>query len=195
VLGSAGVWPRFWARYPDREVRRGRYDVGAGFAAGMNVELFPALGAGLLGGLAMIAVRRAARAAGVGLRMDVIRLWGAFVGARGPEDRAFGWAVHLLASAVVGVLYALGFYVLGASDRLWLWGLIGALIHSAVAGVVVGFCPPMYREETSPRPGPFARNFGATDVVGFVAGHLVYGLAVGIAYGLLHPGGGPDLAF
>lgn len=161
----------------------------------MNLALVPAIAAGVLGGLAMIAVRRAARAAGAELRMDVIRLWGAFVGARGPDDRVFGWIVHVLASAVVGVLYAIGFQVAAASDRLWLWGLLGAVIHSAIAGVVIGFSPPMYREETSPRPGPFARNFGVTDVIGFVAGHFVYGLTVGIAYAFLRPGGGPELAF
>jgi membrane-bound metal-dependent hydrolase YbcI (DUF457 family) len=103
--------------------------------------------------------------------------------------------VHVLVSALVGVVYAFGFQLVGSSDRLWLWGLLGAVIHSVIAGLIIGFSPPMYREETSPRPGLFARNFGATDVIGFVAGHLVYGLTVGIAYAFMHTGGGAELAF
>lgn len=161
----------------------------------MNLEIVPAIVAGLLGGLAMTAAHRAAGALGARLRMDVLRLWGAFVAARGPDDRAFGWIIHLAVSAAIGIAYGLGFQILGASDQLWLWGLAGAVIHAAIAGLVISLSPPLYREEPSLRAGVFASGFGWTDTVGFVAGHMAYGVTVGIAYALLHSSGGVARAF
>ena len=164
----------------------------------MELDLGVAALTGLLAGIVMLATRVVLRAAGLPLRMDVLRMWSTMFRVHGGAARLFGMGMHLAVSAVVGLIYAVGLrYVFPADDALWLWGLLGGLIHYLVAGAFLAIAPAMNVEmpERIPAPGIFARRLGSFDVAAFLAGHLAYGVSFGILYALLHPAGGAGLAF
>lgn len=151
----------------------------------MQIEWWPAIVAGLVGGVVMVAVRWLIRGTGVDLRMDVARMWGTMFGLHGGGGYAAGWLVHLMMSVLVAVIYAFGFTLIGVPAQLgWLWGLVGGVVHWAVAGVVMAMLPVMHPEipERRAPPGPFVSGYGAPDMVGFLLGHLAFGLTVGIVY-------------
>ena len=159
----------------------------------MNLDAGAAVLAGLVAGVVMLAVRMAMRTAGIHLRMDVVRMWATFFRLAGTTGFTVGLAMHLLVSAGVGLVYALGLhYVFAATDALWLWGVLGGVIHYVIAGGFLAVAPDLNPEmpERIPAPGPYATRLGPRDVLGFLVSHLSYGLTWGVAYGLLHPGGG-----
>lgn len=147
--------------------------------------------AGAIGGIVMMAARLSLRAAGMPLRMDVIRIWGTLVGVnRPPVQRRVGIVIHIVVSAVVAMIYAVAFDAVGAGDPLALWGLLASLVHWVVAGMMMTVLPVAHPEIPSEREqaGAFVKNFGAPDVVGFLIGHVTYGVAVAIGYGWLATG-------
>jgi hypothetical protein len=156
---------------------------------GMEFELVPALTAGIVAGIAMILVRLGLRAAGIRLRMDVLLMWGTMLGQRGTSGRLVGWAMHLLVSIVIGVVYAAGFQILGvAEESAWVWGVLGGVVHWLFGGLFLAIVPQLHPEIPEGRgaPGPFARSYGALEVAAFIAGHLAYGVVFAISYALLH---------
>ena len=150
----------------------------------MAFELWPAVVAGAIGGAVMMVTRLALRAAGMPLRMDVTRIWGTLIGVQGQAQRPVGIVIHLLVSIVVGILYAVAFDIIRVSSDLLLWGLVASLLHWVVAGLMMTILPVAHPEIPSEREaaGAFAKNFGGPDVVGFLIGHLTYGLSVVAAY-------------
>jgi hypothetical protein len=154
----------------------------------MRFQLWPAMLAGLGGALAMAGLRVLMRAAGVDLRMDVLRMWGSMLKAHGRMGHLVGWVVHLMVSGSIGIIYAWVFDAFRVTNRLWLWGLLAAVIHWINAGLFLTIAPAMHPEipERNPVPGPFARNYGTADVLGFLVGHLGYGLSFGMLYDYLH---------
>jgi hypothetical protein len=161
------------------------------------IDISTAALAGLLAGAVMVAVRLAIRAAGVKLRMDVMLMWSTLFHVHGGAERLVGLGMHLAVSAVVGLLYASGLALLGVGDGLLLWGVIGALIHYLIAGAFLVIAPDMNRDmpEVIPAPGIFAMKLGIPDAIGFLAGHLGYGVSFTVLYGLLHPAGGSAVVF
>ncbi len=136
----------------------------------------------LIAGLAMSAVARGMKP--VGLEMDPHQMWATMLKAHGAAGYLLGFIVHLLLSAAVGLIYAVGFDLVGAEASLWAWGLLGGAIHWLIAGVVMGVIPAVLPEISERRraPGLFLKNFGMPDVPAFLADHLAYGLAFGIVY-------------
>jgi hypothetical protein len=61
----------------------------------------------------------------------------------GPAGYFAGFLFHQGIAVFAAILYALFFDIVGADDNLWLWGLIGALIHYALAGPVVAKIPSL----------------------------------------------------
>lgn len=162
----------------------------------MEPDLAAAGLAGLIAGAAMLLVRVSLRAAGLDLRMDVVRMWATIFRLRGGSGWMVGLVMHLVVSVAVGLVYAFGLrYIFNASDGLAVWGVIGGVIHYVIAGVFLTIAPDLNPEmpQRVPAPGMFAGRLGGADVAGFLAGHLAYGLAFGIAYAVLHPAGGGAL--
>ena len=161
----------------------------------MTLDAGAAALAGLVAGVVMVVFRMGIRAAGVALRMDVIRMWVTMFRLRGTLGWVAGLAMHVLVSAGVGLFYAIGLQLLGAEDALWLWGLLGGSIHYAIAGLFLAVAPDLNPEmpDRIPAPGAFASRLGTADVAGFLVGHLAYGVAFALTYGLLHAAGGPDI--
>lgn len=164
----------------------------------MPFEPFAALIAGLIAGVVMELPAMSMKMMRVDMQMDINRTWGSMFGVHGGAGRGLGFLVHLALSALVGLIYAWGFPAMfNASDNLWLWGLLGGLIHWFIAGLFMGMLPAMHPEipERQPAPGLFVKNFGMPDMPGFLMGHLLYGLTFGIAYAYLHSQGGGHIAF
>ncbi len=158
----------------------------------MAFELWPAVLAGIIGAVVMVAARLLMKAAGMDLKMDVMRIWGTMFKVHGTPGRILGLVVHLMVSALIALIYAWGFNLLGVEENLWLWGLLGGLIHWLMAGLFLIMVPPMHPEipERRPAPGAFVKNFGSPDVPAFLIGHLLYGLTVGILYAYFTGNGG-----
>ena len=158
----------------------------------VEFDFAAALIAGLTAGIAMSTVRATIRAAGVPLRLDVVRVWGAVLGRSGSTGLWAGLVAHLAVSAAVGLVYALAFDLLAAAESLWLWGVIGGVIHYLVGGAALGLIrgiQPGVPARRTP-PGPYARRLGMPDAAAFLAAHLAFGLVFALAYGFLHPAAG-----
>ncbi|MEX2547165.1 MAG: hypothetical protein WD830_05180 [Chloroflexota bacterium] len=153
----------------------------------MPILFGPAFAAGIVAGAVMTAMVLMMKVANVGLQMDMHRTWGAMLRMYGTSGWLVGLAVHFALSGIVGVLYAIGFAILGVSDGLWLWGLVGGLIHWAIAGMFMGMIHAMHPEipEREPDPGAFMLKFGMPDIPAFLMGHLAYGVVFGIVYAAL----------
>ena len=161
----------------------------------MPFELLPAVLAGVVGGATMMVARLLLRAAGMPLRMDVTRIWGTLVGVRGRAERPIGVVIHVLVSIAVAILYALAFEIVRADNAVALWGVVAALAHWVIAGVMMAVLPVAHPEIPGERfaPGVFVKNFGGPDVAGFFIGHVTYGVIVAITYAWL--AGGKAAAF
>jgi hypothetical protein len=155
----------------------------------VNVELFPAVVAGLAGGVVMVLMQVAATA--TARQFDLLGMWATLLAIE--TMPVVGLAVHLAVSAAVAVLYAIGFRIAGAADYGWAWGLTGAVIHWIIAGSFLNAVPDSGQRLAS--PGSFAARLGAPAAVGFFLVHLAFGLVVGVVYFALHPDGGLASAF
>lgn len=149
----------------------------------MEFDFWPAVWAGILGGVVMSMLDWMAKP--VGMTMDPHRMWGGMLKMHGGSGYAAGFVMHLIMSAAIALAYAIGFDIVGASSNLWAWGLLGGAIHWLIAGVMVmPMMPIMHPEMPDQRmpPGVLLKNYGMPDVPGFLMSHLAYGVVVGIAY-------------
>jgi hypothetical protein len=149
----------------------------------MEFQFWPAVFAGLVGGLVMSMLDWMMKP--MGMRMDPHHMWGTMMKLRGGAGYTMGFVVHMVISAALALLYALFFAIVGVQANLWAWGLLGGLIHWAIAGgMVMPMVPAMHPEipEREPAPGMFVKNYGTLDATGFLMTHLLYGLVVGLLY-------------
>ncbi len=136
------------------------------------------------------------KALGLPVKQNIFRTWGRLLGLHGASGYLAGMAFHQGLAAVIAVAYAGFFRLVGADGSLWLWGLVGALVHYTLACLVVALLPSLDPETGEVgRQGVGYRNYGALDVMSFFVGHSSFGLLTGIFYGLLHPAGGTGVAF
>ncbi len=163
----------------------------------MDFELGPALLAGLIAGAIMEGPVYMQKAMGLPVKQNIFRTWGQnLLGIKGTAGYVAGFLFHQGIAVFAAVLYALFFDLIGAESNLWLWGLIGGLVHYTIAGPVVAKIPSLDPATGAIRAQGFAyRNYGALDVATSLVGHLMFGLSTGILYGLLHSMGGSGAAF
>ncbi len=162
----------------------------------LDVEIWPAVIAGLIAGAIMEGPVYLQKALGLPVKQNIFRTWGNLFGLRGTGGYVVGILFHQALSAVIAIGYAIFFRLIGADGSLWLWGLVGALVHYTLAGPVVKMLPSLDPETNEVGKQGFAyRNYGALDVATSFVGHLSFGLFTGIFYGLLHSGGGSGVAF
>jgi hypothetical protein len=82
------------------------------------------------------------KAIGLPVKQNIFRTWGNhLLGVPGGTGYVAGFLFHQGIAVFAAVLYALFFQAIGAEGRLWLWGLVGGLVHYLVAGPVVGQDP------------------------------------------------------
>ncbi len=160
-------------------------------------EFIPALLAGLIAGSIMEGPVYLQKALGLPVKQNIFRTWGQnLLRVPGAPGYLTGFLFHEGVAVFAALLYALFFDLIGVEGNLWLWGLVGALIHLAIAGPVVAIIP-----STDPATGVVGgqglayKNYGALDVATTLVGHLAFGLSTAILYGLLHSRGGTGLIF
>ncbi len=163
----------------------------------MEFELGPAVLAGLIAGAIMEGPVYLQKAMGLPVKQNIFRTWGQnLLGIPGGGGYVAGFLFHQGIAVVAAVLYALFFNLVGADGNLWLWGLIGGLVHYLVAGPVVAAIPSLDPATGVVGAQGFAyRNYGGLDVATSFMGHLIFGLSTGVLYGLLHSMGGASAAF
>lgn len=134
---------------------------------------------GLLGGLAMgVLMQLQLRNA---LANAIPQLYGL-----GPDALAVGWAIHLVHSAILGLVFVAAVEFTALDDLLddnlkngvaglvygvLLWALLAAIVMPIWLGAVTSMEPPVPNLE-----GPVTER---------IVGHAVYGVVLGIAYSVL----------
>ncbi len=74
----------------------------------MEFAFWPAVFAGLVGGLIMAGMRMTMKAAGMDLKMDVARMWGTMMKVYGTAGQLLGMMIHLLVSALIALRHRQG---------------------------------------------------------------------------------------
>lgn len=149
----------------------------------MKIKIGKALLAGLIGGVATTLVGLIARRFGLPVNLEE-SLGSMFTREFGQNAYLIGLGMHLAISALIGLLYAIGFKTLTRRAN----ALIGAgfsLIHTILAGLFLLVLPrihPLIPEQVA-SPGAFLVNLGTWAVLFFVVIHVVYGATVGAIYG------------
>ena len=141
-----------------------------------------AVSAGLAGGGAMTALAWLVRQMGIDMNAEM--MLGTMVSSPGTAAWLIGFAMHMMLSAVIALIYAWGFERVTHRAGVVV-GLGFAVIHVIIAGMVMGMIPAMHPmiPEQMPAPGAFMANMGATFAALFVIEHLIYGAIVGGIYG------------
>jgi len=137
----------------------------------MTIEYILAFLAGAIAAVLMIAARIGMKKMGMPLQMDVLSMLGKMVG----KGRTIGMIMHIIMGAIFAIPYAFGFYYFGIVENLWLWGTVGGFVHWVVSGALLGMMPGV---------SAYAKNFGKPDMMGFLMGHLLFGLFVGSCYSI-----------
>ncbi|MBA3467080.1 MAG: hypothetical protein H0T21_06685 [Gemmatimonadaceae bacterium] len=138
--------------------------------------------AGIVGGVAMTLLAWLGRQMGIGLNGEM--MLGTMVSSPGSAAWLIGFAMHMMLSVAIALIYAWGFERVTHRAGLVV-GLGFAVIHVILAGMVMGIIPaihPMIPEQM-PAPGAFMANMGTSFVALFVIEHLVFGAIVGAMYG------------
>jgi hypothetical protein len=162
----------------------------------IDIEVGPAILAGLIAGAIMEGPVYLQKALGLPVKQNIFRTWGNMFGQRGTAGYVIGILFHELLAAVIAIGYAVFFRLIGVEGDLWLWGLVGALIHYTLAGPVVKLIPSIDPDTGEVGKQGFAyKNYGGLDVATSLVGHLAFGAVTGILYGYFHSGGGSGLAF
>ena len=153
-----------------------------------NFDFGPAVLAGLVGGLAMLAVVYMGRTMGM-TRMDLLKTLGTMMpGVSGTMAYVVGLMAHLAMSAAfglahVGLLHA--FAVTSTGDAL-LWGVAIGVAHGAVIlvamPIVLDMMHPLVRSGEMVKPGKLMRGFGSMTPMGMLAAHIVFGIITGAVY-------------
>jgi hypothetical protein len=160
----------------------------------IDIEVGAAVLAGLIAGTVMEGPGYLQKALGLPLKQNIFRTWGILFGQRGAAGYVIGFLFHSAIAVFAAVLYAVAFNLIGVEGDLWLYGLLGGLIHYTLAGPIVAVIPSLNPDTGNLREQGFAyKNYGALDVVSALVGHLAFGTLTGILYGYFHSGSG--LAF
>lgn len=163
----------------------------------ISFNLGAAVLAGLIAGVIMEGPVYMQKAVGLPVKQNIFRTWGQnLLRVPGAGGYVAGFLFHEAIAVGAAIIYALFFDLVGVDSNLWLWGLVGALIHLTIAGPVVAIIPSTDPETAVIGGQGFAyRNYGPLDVATSVVGHLGFGLSMAIFYGLLHPDRGSGLIF
>lgn len=153
----------------------------------MPVDILSAAVAGVLAAQVMETPAYLQKALRKPLRQDVFAEAGILLGVRGRATRVVGYVGHATLAALIACAYAVFFHAVG-EDRLLAWGAVGGLIHFLIGGTVVGAVFPVVDPHTArAHPGFAYSHYGRRDVTTFLAGHLTFGILLGLLYPALHP--------
>lgn len=118
-------------------------------------------------------------------RMDLLDLLGSRCCPPGSgAAKSLGFVIHHMNGAILAVAWVYGSVLFGLPANWWtalLWGVILTGLAILMTTTIGGVHPAM-RAGRQDDPGPSAVNFGKMTPMGNLAGHLVYGLVLGLGY-------------
>lgn len=149
----------------------------------MALDLVGAIVGGLAGIVAMTALMMMTPKMGMP-EMDMPRLLGSMFGA--PGSKAVGMAMHFMAGVVFAIVYGLLFTLFPGSSVILL-GLVFGIVHWLIAGLMIGVMMPMMHAgvKSGDVPAPGLYMGGMKAFVGGLMGHILFGVVVGLVYGLI----------
>jgi hypothetical protein len=164
----------------------------AAASLGGNYAAGAAILAGLIGGLAFLAVVYMGLGTGM-TRMNFLTMLGSMMTPKASRGAtyAIGLVIHLMASAVFGLVHA---GILTAIDVTSVgsaaaWNVLIGAVHGfgvlIVLPSMLSMAHPLVRNGDLERPGPFMTGFGSMTPVGSLAAHVVFGLVVGSIYAVI----------
>jgi hypothetical protein len=148
----------------------------------MDVNISRVIRGALAGWAGMTGMVMAGRRAGM-TKMSVMEMEGAlFAPPHSTKAKIIGSLTHLGMSLWIGLVYALGFKLTGIRPS-WRTGSLGSLAHWLIATIVTGVASKKHpkREQIS-MPGFGGMALGVRSAVGFMVGHMVYGMLFGWQY-------------
>ncbi|MBD3238993.1 MAG: hypothetical protein GF331_00300 [Chitinivibrionales bacterium] len=141
--------------------------------------------AGVLGGAIMTILVAIART--MGMPVNLSMMLGTLIGVT-PSVGAWvlGFIIHLVISGLIAWLYAAGFEYATHRANAGI-GAAFAIVHTILGGLFLGILPAIHplMPDVIPAPGIFLSNLGVAGVVTFILLHLIYGVIVGGAYGVV----------
>lgn len=148
-----------------------------------------ALLGGLVGGLAFLMIVAGGYASGM-TRMNFLQILGTMVSPRISRRNAYalGFAMHMMASAVFGLLHgaiveSIGVETVAAGAG---WGVALGVVHGAMIlltlPMMLTLMHPLVRKGEFERPGIALTGFGAMTPIGSLMAHVAFGLTVGSIY-------------
>lgn len=148
------------------------------------MNIIGAVIAGIVGTIVITIVMNMAPKMGMP-KMDIVGMLGAMFSPEG--NQTLGMAIHLMMGVVFAIIYAL-LWNLGIGTLGLLWGAIFGIGHWLIAGIMMGGMPMMHagiKAGAIKAPGVFMLNSGGLMAfMGGLMGHIIFGLAVALVYGL-----------
>lgn len=154
-----------------------------------NFELGAAIGAGLAGAVAMLAVIYAGRAMGM-TSMDLLRMLGTMVAPNASNTTVYGIGLmmHLMMGAAFGLVHAGLLHAVAPTSDGAVAGY-GALFGLGHGAMVVAMMPimltmahPLVRSGDLPAPGVAMTGMGKMTPMGMLMAHVVFALVTGAIY-------------
>lgn len=148
-----------------------------------------ALLAGVLGGLAFLAIVTMGRAVGM-TRMNFLEVLGTMLVPDGNKATVYGTglAVHLMASAGFGLAHAGLLHAIGITSvrQAAGWDLVLGMAHGvlilAMLPTALTLMHPLVRKRAMDQPGVALTGFGPGTPIGSLMAHVAFGLVVASVY-------------
>ena len=153
----------------------------------MSFDPASAIYAGLIGGAAMIVpLYMGIAMIPSQMKMNLLLLLGTMMLFKGGMMAyAAGAMIHAVMSIAIALIHVAVYQGIGLESDLAAWGVLFGFVHWIVVGMGLGmmrFMHPLIRSGQMDGPGPFALNYPAMTVVGFLMLHLLFGVLVGTFY-------------
>ncbi len=149
----------------------------------MDLNIVRAIRGAVAGWAGMTGMVLAGRQVGM-TKMSVMEMEGSlFAPPHSSKAKIIGAFTHLGMSLWIGLAYALGFKLTGLKPS-WRTGVLGGLVHWAIATVVTGVASKRHpKREQLAMPGFGGAALGVRSAVGFLVGHIAHGMLFGWQYG------------
>lgn len=148
-----------------------------------------AIWAGLVGGVALLAVIYMGKASGM-TSMDLLKMLGSMMAptASGTVQYVLGGMAHLAMSAVFGIVHAV--VLIGVDPATvgaavgWdaLFGAVHGMMVIVMLPIMVSAMHPLVRAGEMAAPGTAMTGYGTLTPVGALVGHVAFGLVTGGIY-------------
>lgn len=150
----------------------------------MMIDWAAAMGAGIVGALAMTLMTETGRMTGM-VGADLTRYQGCILLGRseGGAPLLAGLGMHLAMGAVLAIGYAGLFALLG--EATWWGGAMVGAVHGIFAGAgfpALDAINPCVKDGRMRGFGPFGRGYGPMMILGLLGGHLIFGAVIGWLY-------------